>query len=242
MLSCTDCKSDRLVWDWASGDVVCTSCGLVVQERFIDDRVSFKDMGDYTPLATPVTKQILKKVDVVNANLFNGMLEGTTDVAKAIDEFCQSSPSDGDVLSKADVASGVFANTNGFSAKELCVAMDVKPRQLWKAVVKHKVINTNRTSAVLKRTIYECEDIQSGREWEVFKVAKTFLEALENNVLIQRIKSDKLVVSLMIIACEVVKLDVKRKELCRKYVLSLDTLIRHEALLQEALKAQEAMK
>jgi hypothetical protein len=70
----------------------------------------------------------------------------------------------------------------------------------------------------------------------VFKVAKKFLEALENNVLIQTIKSDKLVVSLMIIACEVVKLDIKRKKLCREYGLSLDTLNRHEALLQEAMK------
>lgn len=236
MLSCRDCKSDRLVWDWANGDVVCTSCGLVAQERFIDERVSFKDIGTYTPMETPVTKQILKKVEAVNANLFNGMLEGTTDVAKTIDEFCQRSLCEGDVVSKADIASGVYANTKGFSAKELCDALDVKPKQLWKAVVKHKVINTNRTSSVLKRTIYECGDIQSGKAWEVFKVAKKFLEALENNVLIQTIKSDKLVVSLMIIACEVVKLDIKRKKLCREYGLSLDTLNRHEALLQEAMK------
>lgn len=234
MLSCTDCKSDKLVWDWAAGDVVCTSCGLVVQERFIDDRVSFKDYGDYSPLETPVNKKILKGIDVVNANLFNGMLEETVDVSKVIDDFCE-----GDVLSKADIASGVYANTKGFSANDLCVAMNVKPKQLWKAVVKHKAINNNRTGDVLKRTIYECEDIPSGQEWDVFKVAKRFLEEFETNALIQNIKSDKLVVSLMVIACEVVKLNIRRKDLCRKYGVSLDTLNKHEALLQEALKAQK---
>lgn len=240
MLTCTDCMSDRLVWDWANGDVVCTSCGLVVQERFIDDRVGFKDYGEYSPLEVPVNKQVLKKVDVVNANLFNGMMEGTRDVAKAIDEFCQVSPSNGgEVLSKADIASGVFATTRGLSVKDVCGAMDVKPRQLWKAIVKHKVINTNRTCDVLKRTIYKCEDIPSEKKWDVLKVANKFLEALEKNVLIQRFKQDKMILSLMTIACEVVKLDIKRRHLCRKYGLTVDTLNKHEAMLQEALKEQK---
>lgn len=250
MLTCPECMSDKLVWHWSDGDVVCTSCGLVVEERFIDDRVAFKDYGDYSPLEAPVNKQVLKKVNVMNANLFNGMMEETTEVAKAVDDFCKardssnaSNASNGcEGLSKADIASGIYATTKGLSIKDVCCAMDMKPKKMWKAVIKHKIINDNRTCDVLKRSIYRCDDIPSEQKWDVLKVAKKFLEALENNVLIQRFKTDKMIVSLMTIACEVAKVDIKRRDFCRKYGITIDTLKKHEALLQEALKSLKTLE
>lgn len=246
VLCCTDCGTDKLVWDWANGDVVCTACGLVAEERFVDDRIGFNDHDCYAPLHESVSKQVTKQTNLVNAALFNGMLDGADDISKAIDDFCRQGEQDGgvkerEVSRKADIASGVYANTKGFTAKELCTAMNVKPRQLWKAVANHKVVNntSNRTHDMLKRTIYECVDIPQGREWEVFKVARKFLEAMQDDrVSLQSIKPDKLVVSLMVIACGVVRLNIKKKELCRKYGLSLDTLNKHEALLQKALEGQ----
>lgn len=230
---CLDCKSVKFVWDWANGDVVCTVCGLVAQERIIEDNVGFKDRDDYYPLDEPVSKRVMTQTNVLNATLFNGMMEGTKEMVQAIDAFCQKSP---DVTHKADVVTGMYANTKGISAKDLCVAMKIKPKQLWKATVKHNVINTNRTLDLLKRTIYECDDIPEGREWEVLKIARKFLEALETTPAIQNIKPDRLVVSLMIVACEVLKIGLKRANVCRKYKLSKETLCRHETMLQEALQ------
>jgi len=231
---CTDCKSDLFVWDWANGDVVCTRCGLVAQERIIEDKVGFKDRDDYYPLDdVPVSKRVMTQTNILNATLFNGMLEGDKDMAQAINEFCQKSP---EVTQKADVVTGMFANTKGIPAKDLCFAMNLKPKQLWKATVKHDIINTNRSLDMLKRIIYECGDIPMGREWEVLKVARKFLEVLETTPAIQNVKPDRLVVSLMIVACDVLKLGLKRSKVCHKYKLSMDTLYRHETMLQEALK------
>jgi hypothetical protein len=231
---CTDCKSDKFVWDWANGDVVCTGCGLVVQERIMDEKVGFKDRDDYYPLdEMPVSKRVMTQTNVLNATLFNGMLESAKDMAQTIDAFCQKSP---EATHKADVVTGMYTNTKGISAKDLCLAMKLKPKQLWKGAVKHDVINNNRSLDLLKRTIYECDDVPVGREWEVLKIARKFLEALDTTPAIQNIKPDRLVVSLMIVACEVLKLGLKRTKVCHKYKLSKDTLCRHETMLQEALR------
>lgn len=240
---CTDCKSDKFVWDWANGDVVCTSCGLVAQERFIDDRVAFKDYDEYAPLEAPTNKAIAQHTNELNAVLFNGTLENTTDMAKAIEEFCNKTPNQETrtKAQRADVVTAAYTNTNikGISAKDLCEALNVKPSTFWKAATKHKVVDknsTNRPSELLKRTIYENSDIPNGKEWSVFKTARKFLEALSATPSIQGIKPDRLAVSLMIIACEVEKVGLKRTKMCHKYRLCPETLSRHEAILQEALK------
>ncbi len=238
---CTDCKSDKFVWDWANGDVVCTSCGLVAQERFIDDRAAFKDYDEYAPLDAPTNKTITQHTNHLNAALFNGHLDNTTDMAKTIQDFCNNTPNQETrtKAQRADVLTAAYTNTKGIPAKDLCEALNVKPSTFWKAATKHKVVDknsSNRPNELLKRTIYENPDIPNGREWSVFKTARKFLEALSATPSIQGIKPDRLAVSLMIIACEVEQVGLKRNKVCHKYRLCLETLSRHEAMLQEALK------
>ena len=235
-----------MVWDWSNGDVVCRACGLVAQERIIDDRDTYRNREEFSPVEIEVSKKTIQQTNALNATLFNGMMEDATDMAKVIDEFCNREIEtssilikEEDVSKKAEIASCVYANTKGIPTKDLCVAMNVKPKQLWKAAVKHNVINTNRTNDLLKRTVYECDEISAGREWEVLKVAKQFLTALNTTSATQSIKPERLVVSLMILACEVLKVgNINRATMCRKYGLSKDTLYRHEAMVQEALTKQ----
>ena len=35
---CQDCSEDQFVTDYASGDIICRSCGLVSDSHIIDDR------------------------------------------------------------------------------------------------------------------------------------------------------------------------------------------------------------
>jgi transcription initiation factor TFIIB len=48
--TCDDCGGVQFVQDWAQGDLVCTSCGLVAEERMIDDRPEWRNHvnGDET--------------------------------------------------------------------------------------------------------------------------------------------------------------------------------------------------
>jgi hypothetical protein len=45
-----------------------------------------------------------------------------------------------------------------------------------------------------------------------------------------------LAISLMIIACEIENVGIKRIDMCRKYKLGMETLVKHELVLQDALK------
>lgn len=233
---CKKCSSTRLVWDWANGDIVCTGCGLVCQERFIDERASWKDYEDYTPISQPINSNILTRAKVLNASLFNGFLDNTEDIAKSVQEFCDQSQNK-NIPKKANIASGIYANTKGLSIKELCREMKVKTSHFWKASVQNKIQNnSNRTKELLKRTIYSCEYIPKNSEWNVFKIANKFLEEMIKTPCAQKIKPNRLVISLMIIACEIEKLPIIRQSFCEKYQLSLDTLKKHEMILQQVLK------
>jgi len=43
---CRNCNSATIFTDWKQGDRVCTSCGVVAEERMMDDRPEWKDFND----------------------------------------------------------------------------------------------------------------------------------------------------------------------------------------------------
>jgi hypothetical protein len=244
---CRDCKSTKLVWDWANGDVVCTGCGLVAQERFIDERVSYKDHNDYCPdkIQTPkVSREFQRAIhhtNTINATLLNSALDNTTNMAEAINDFCNQTPQmDIAVPKKATITAGIYANTQGVTVKDLCHQMNIKTSNFWKATTCHGVTTMNpqrRFQDLLKRTIYTCEHIPKAKEWQTFKIARQFLEAIHDSPLFQNIKPERIVISVMIIACGLSKATtMTRADLCKEYKLSPETLAKHEALLQELLR------
>ena len=46
MSSCAQCHAQEMVTDWASGDTICSRCGLVASERLIDERSERRYLGD----------------------------------------------------------------------------------------------------------------------------------------------------------------------------------------------------
>lgn len=244
---CRDCKSTSLVWDWANGDVVCTACGLVAQERFIDERVNYKDYDEYcpskirTPQESKVFQKTIKHTNIINATLLNNALDTTTDMAEAVNDFCNQSPRvDVNVSRKATTAAGIYENTQGVAIKDLCQQMNIKTTDFWKATTRHGITTMKpqrRFKDLLKRTIYTCHHIPKAKEWETFKIARQFFEAIHDSPLFQNIKPERIIISLMIIACELSKATtLTRADLCKEYKLSIETLAKHEALLQQVLK------
>jgi transcription initiation factor TFIIB len=47
--SCPECKSERVVRDYDTGEVVCRSCGLVIEERTFDERPELLILDDGKP-------------------------------------------------------------------------------------------------------------------------------------------------------------------------------------------------
>jgi transcription initiation factor TFIIIB Brf1 subunit/transcription initiation factor TFIIB len=239
VLCCSDCKSDKFVWDWENGDVVCTGCGLVQQDRFIDDRVPWKEYDDYAPVEESVpARKVLDMANMAKSELFGGNIDNVKDLImgdqacdKAGDKACDKA---GD---KIQVAADLYENTKGFTAKTFCGSMKVKTSKFWKQLEQKGAVDKDRTFDILKRIVYESTDIPSDKSWEVIKVANKFREMLSESAEKQKIKSDRLMVSLMIIVvCDILKLGPKVCAMCRKYKLGVYTFKKHEKLLQEVLK------
>jgi transcription initiation factor TFIIIB Brf1 subunit/transcription initiation factor TFIIB len=213
--------------DWENGDVVCTGCGLVQQDRFIDDRVPWKEYDDYTPVEESVpTQKVLDVANMAKSELFGGNIDNVKDLIMGIE-----------AVDKIQAAADLYENTKGFTAKTFCGSMKVKTSKFWKQLEQKGAVDKDRTFDILKRIVYESTDIPSDKSWEVIKVANKFREMLSESAEKQKIKSDRLMVSLMIIVvCDILKLGPKVCAMCRKYKLGVYTFKKHEKLLQDILK------
>ena len=222
-MQCPECISSHVVWNWADGDVVCTGCGLVIQERFIDDRVGFRESDDYSPPEPAFNAGVKRQLTKANVRLPDNVLS-------ACHEGCVATTS----VRKEHVAVAMHANTQGVSVKAVCATMGVKPSKFWKEARNLKGHEENVRSQ-LRRTVYECVLIDEAKHWDVLKTATRLMEGVINHPRLYTLKPDKLAVSLMVVACKICKLSLKRGRLCKEYGLSLDTLGKHESMIQEAL-------
>lgn len=230
---CSDCNSDKLVWDWANGDVVCTSCGLVNQERFIDDRVFYKDYADHEYNETKsIDKKVDKVVSQINSVLYNKMVDDTNIIVERIQHSYEN---DKKKITTADVVAGVYSCEKGLTARELCISMNVKPKKFWKSV-KSNIVWEQRLLDIIKRMVYENVKFEKNEEWPIIKCAMKIIERMENSIEVQNIKTNKLAISIVYIACKCEKIMYEKSEFVKFYNISLETLKRHEYIIQAVLK------
>ena len=230
---CSDCKSDKLVWDWANGDVVCTSCGLVNEERFIDDRFCYKNHEDHEYTETMIIdKKVEQVVSTINSALYNGIIDDTNIITERIQHNYENNNKK---ITTADVVANVYSCEKGVTAHELCTTMNVKPKTFWKSV-KNDVVLEKRLLDIIKRKVYENVKFEKKEEWPIIKCSMKIIERIKNSSVVQNIKTDKLAISIVYIACKCEKISCDKKEYVAQYRISLETLKRHEYIIQEILK------
>ena len=216
---CRDCGGENMVWDWSCGDIVCTKCGLVAVERFIDDRVGWKEYGQYSPLREEEGDGVVDK----NVAEFLEKYHGASDISPV-------------GMDAVDIMDSV---EKGTSTTDICGALNIKTKQMWKMAEEKKIVGKDRSYDMIKRIVYECEGIPSARAWDVIKAANRFREAvLGCKGVAQGVKIDRLVVSLVVIACcDICKIPgVSVGALCSKYGLAMGTFRKHERMLQGVLE------
>lgn len=238
--SCRDCNSSKLVWDWANGDIVCTSCGLVNEERFIDDRCNYKYHEDHEPREpkTIVSKKIDNIVDAINTTLYNGMVDDTTVISERVQNVYEKHSNEDNIekITKADVVAGVYTCEKGLTARELCTTMNVKAKSFWKSVKSDQIVWEQRLLDIVKRNVYNCANIEKDKEWNVIKYSSKIIDKIMNSAEVQNIRLDRLAISLMYIACKCDNLKFDKKEFVKLYGISLETLYRHEHIIQTILE------
>ena len=234
MQNCSYCKSHSLVWDWANGDIVCTKCGTINQEKFIDDRSYYKDHEDHEHNEPKVIdKKINNLVSSVNSVLYNGMVDDTSVMSERVEDKCCQIHNN--KLTSADIVAGVYACEKGLTAKELCVTMNVKPNRFWKSV-KTDFIWDERLIDIIKRTVYRCVNIDKNKEWLVIKCAIKIINKIKNSPEIQNIKPNKLAISLVYIGCKCQNINLDKRDFAKDYGISIETLHNHENVIQRILQ------
>ena len=221
--SCKWCGSENLVWNWADGDVICRGCGTVVQAHLIDDQVPFKESASYDIERMPVNTRCMDRVRIVDAIEPELVVNVAAGIASS---------------KKEDVVAGVYGATKGYTVGDLCSRMKVKPKRVWTALSKLGVEAgpLQRGMDILKRIVYECELIESGRSWEVIKTARKMLEKVcETSVAaIQGVNMEKFARSLVVVATDVCGI-CQRREVMKVLKVNATTLKKHETIIQSGL-------
>lgn len=225
MLKCTDCGSIRVVWDWAAGDIVCTNCGLVLQERFIDDRVPFKEYGDYFQEPKEINQTVKNHTEGIPIQ---------DEIVLASNEWCKDKR-EGLRVRKVDVAAGIHSSIQGVPVRAICARMNVRASKFWKATQGQEGKKGDCLS-ILKRTVYESEHIPADVAWQVIKVGSKLIDVVNTSTHAQTLRLDRLAISIMIIACDIKSVGPKRSKACKLYGISPDTVRKHEGLIQGLLE------
>lgn len=76
--ACRFCGSYSLIVDWKQGDKVCTTCGVVAEERILEDRPEWKDFNEAEDLAKGAPKAARCGMVPVNESKYLGGLQPTT--------------------------------------------------------------------------------------------------------------------------------------------------------------------
>jgi hypothetical protein len=197
----------------------------VVQAHLIDDHVPFKESGNYDVDRMPLNTRCLDRVRMVDAV----EPELVMNIAAGIESS-----------KKEDVVAGVYSATKGFTVGDLCSRMKVKPKRVWTALGKLGMEvggagQLQRGMDLLKRIVYECELIESGRSWEVIKTARKMLEKVcETGTAIQGVNMEKFVKSLVVVATDVCGI-CQRREVMKVLKVNATTLKKHETIIQRGL-------
>jgi hypothetical protein len=141
---------------------------------------------------------------------------------------------------KEDVVAGVYNATKGFTVGDLCSRMKVKPKRVWTALSKMGGEaggggKLERGMDILKRIVYECELIETGRSWEVIKTSRKMMEKVgETGTALQGVNMEKFVKSLVVVATDVCGI-CQRREVMKVLGVNATTLKKHETIIQRGL-------
>lgn len=195
----------------------------MVEAGLLDDRVPYKESGDYQVERAPLNARCIQRVREV----------GAVDPEMVVSVAAEMASS-----KKEDVVAGVYNATKGYTVGDLCSGMNVKPRKFWTAVSKLGLqTGEQRGIDMLKRIVHECDLIENKKSWDVIKTGRKMLEKVyETDVAIQSVNIEKFVKSLVVVATDVCGV-CKRSEVMKSLKVSGSTLKKHEIIIQRALSS-----
>lgn len=244
---CIECRHAALVWD-RDGDIVCTYCGLVKQERYISDEpLMIKNGDDDTKeiyhaeaihndgIAERLLNTYWKDLEYENMKelcitLFNKLAEGKKNplhmslCAYYASKYLMLTYSIDYICSKFTVCENKFWKEYG------------NITQYWRDLPFYKDMLTKHTS--FNKMVYMLEDIIDHKAvsvWDIMKITRQIEDKIQSRM--DSHKKSKVNACIIYIACKIAN-TCGIKEISKLYNVSIPTLLKHEKLIQGILRSK----
>lgn len=234
---CNDCGGDRLVTT-REGDFVCTQCGLVKEERCIDDTAhAFEDIH-WEPI---VDDEAIKQARILKDLRLNDLDDIIKDVICRFHTLAiESGRKQFDTSFWAACVYMASMELNRGMSPEECMRLlgCEESHKFWESYKQlgGKTIPQARHNNGLARVIHVL-DLPSDKIWEIKKIADRLWERVKDDV--GTLKSSKLNSSIVYIACKIGGIN-NLHNVCSKLNISKGTLKKHEERIQSILARKHA--
>lgn len=255
---CSDCRGYQFVWD-NNGDVVCTTCGLVKIERYIDDRPEWGSYNAYDMCrAALLIEEDHESDQVKEAKAFLQVIENDEPlVATCIELYCIAIDKLRVIHTKHKkniMAICIYHASchvqRGLIPEHVMAMMQVNSADFWKESYNVSQTWTDLSyydslmsavasaSSAYQRLVHILESVVwlGKRKWDVIKAANILFHRIQGTHVIGRVKQSKLHPTIIYIACMVCGIKVELRELCRCLNTSVTTVKKHEAMIQDVLR------
>jgi transcription initiation factor TFIIIB Brf1 subunit/transcription initiation factor TFIIB len=246
---CDDCGSHKLVIQWREGDIVCSQCGLVKEERILDDTYYGNKpydediqpalcsneaqnetikwaieslLGDGNTILIDLCTQMFHAIGRTSGKSLRGKTRRAV-IAAAI--YCASKYHKRGLTAEAIYS--MFEIDMWFMYSDICV--------LWSTCPEFKaVFATTTIDDALARMVYSNLDIPFDATKQVLKYCNILRDAVGSHL--TNAKVSKLNACFVYIACQQSNLDISKKDIHKAYGVSMATLTKHETMIQDILE------
>lgn len=252
---CKDCYSPKLVICQRDGDIVCKGCGLVQEGYLVDDTLygntKHDDNGNWS-----YHHKTKEEQDATSKVVFKRIF-GQASICVLGDEF------DRIVVDACLFCEPVAKFHRGEHRHALyCVCfllackvnkVDIEPRNVYayfnvpmwshygklslevsKYMSKKEKITLSDTEMILRRMVHDYLNLDKDTAWKVIQVACKIQQKVK--CLVSKVKTCKLNACLVYISCKINNVQsMSMKQVSKIYGVSIQTLKRHELLIQSIL-------
>ena len=256
---CTECGSTRLC-ETREADLTCMGCGLVIQSGLMDDRAYGQHtLDDFTIAREPPNARQSSGCRHLHEML--GVLEERFGIEprSPCGELCvllsgysrdrRESRCGDKTWSAVCVFAASKFHKRGLTAHGICSAFDVDIKRFWQETsAAHEVwkdlpiypalSKAMREMDIITRMVDAVEEIPEGaKRWRVIRVATDLEERTRERM--QSVKPSCLAVTLVYIACMACNIEgITKQRLASQFHVSVATMVKHEARIQEVLVAR----
>lgn len=255
---CDECCSVQFVWD-RDGDVVCTSCGLVKIERYIDDSSEWRSYNVDDMCRAEILVQCSsqetrqrKEIEDILQPFSDDRLK---DIGKELYDIAHGKCKHRNTMYHKRVIMAVciyYAShylQRGMIAENVVTLLDVDVKDFWGSSTDitrawmplkyyKELINAVAAASPFHRMVHMMVThglVEESNTWEVIKATYVFAGRIKDNHLIGNTKQSKLNVTIVYIACLACNVRVSLGPLCKLFNTSPHTVKKHEAMIQKIL-------